>query len=354
MTHMESGRPSIGGGVRTAGLAVLLLLIFIVLAEAAARSGFLRKRLPTPSMGVMHRFVDAKVSQLDDLIAREGPVDCIIFGNSMVNRGIDPEIVGAEFEELTGRPLKCFNFGLGGMLPGPASAMVGVLVERYRPPVMIWGLSSTEFAVKVAQNLKKQFRQSPWVGLHNGRWSLDGWLVEHSSAYRYFLRFRIWMERPRMDRKMSAAEGALSTYGQYRVDEVAEEVGKPLDLEKDKRYGSRLQTPEVRTRRLRSMEKTLEIRSRTGVVVMEMPVHPTLLSALNRGSNLHEIILGDMAAIADAAGVEFWPSSGTIFIPDEGWSDRYHLNPEGATLFSRWVGRRAAASPLLSNLRGGR
>jgi hypothetical protein len=41
--------------------------------------------------------------------------------------------------------------------------------------------------------------------------------------------------------------------------------------------------------------------------------------------------------------VPVWRTDDRLSIPADGWYDEFHLNSEGAAVFSRWLGERLAA-----------
>src|SRR4051794_37844514 len=106
---LQVTRPIVGPVTRA---AVIILIVVLGGSEVLARSAPIQSILVAPSVGSEQYQLGPKLLLLDRLIQRDGPVDCIFIGSSMVLRGIDPEIVSAAYRDETGRSIKCFNFGL--------------------------------------------------------------------------------------------------------------------------------------------------------------------------------------------------------------------------------------------------
>jgi hypothetical protein len=120
--------------VRRVGLVALGVAIALVAAEVGARA--LADRLP---MAYEWHTEEAqlKVERMDEL-ARDGGVDVVLLGTSIVN-GIDP----AGLTGATGQPISAYNASLTAGVPPLTEAWFREVVQpRLRPKLVIIGVSS--------------------------------------------------------------------------------------------------------------------------------------------------------------------------------------------------------------------
>ena len=88
------------------------------------------------------------------------------------------------------------------------------------------------------------------------------------------------------------------------------------------------------------------------VVIAEMMVHPALLDLNDARGNpradrarildLIARVNSRIDSIASANGIQYLRFDPSLAIPDKGWFDLYHLNINGAKVFSDWLGRQVA------------
>ncbi|MFH1175991.1 MAG: hypothetical protein V1750_01195 [Acidobacteriota bacterium] len=321
-------------------VSLLLLAGSLLLAEALLRWRHFAF-LPPASIGSGHPQVDIKLERLDRLTAREGPVDCLFLGSSLVNLGIDPETFADAYRSRTGRPVRGFNFGLKGVTEPTAARLAELLVEKYRPATLVYGLTMANLTDEAGPAAEKRLLGNPWVRYRLGEWSLDGWLTDHSAAFRAFLGVRNLLD-PAPQRQKWQRQPLFSAYGWGRSGQVwIKTLPDPLHPE---RFADpvirRLAGYKLSDRHLRALDDMMRLGDRVNLLLVEMPLHPSVLTF--RASWLSERAAG-LAAVgrrAAAAGAPFLQLDGAPPIPPEAWHDRYHLNQTGAVLFSRWLAER--------------
>ena len=208
--------------------SVALLTLTVGLAEMTVRLNWVRSRLPAPTL-VGHQFVDVKLARLYSVNEEHGPLDCIVLGNSSVMAAIDPETLANEYRQRTGRSLECFNLGIPGLNLRSARLIGGLVSKLYRPSLLIVGLP-----VGRGLSLQTVLQSNPWLRYHFGNRNLKGWLIEHSQAYRHYLRFRIWLEHPAHSRRIQALEGRMSPLGYTNTGINA--VMQNIDIPPDPRF----------------------------------------------------------------------------------------------------------------------
>src|SRR5690554_1691871 len=96
---------------RSFWFTVALTLLLGGSAEWIARSDTIQTQLTPPKMSSRRYQLGHKLSLLDDEVRRNGPVDCIMIGSSMVDVGFDPEYFQEAYRNVTRQDIWCFNFG---------------------------------------------------------------------------------------------------------------------------------------------------------------------------------------------------------------------------------------------------
>lgn len=320
-------------------LAALLLMVMAGLAEVLARLDAVQARLPAPSLGSGHQNFDLKVARLERFVKKEGGVDCILLGSSTVNYGLDPEAIRRAHRSRTGKEIRCFNFGLAGLNTPMASAMIRILVDRFHPKLVILGIFPGEesFGRAAGQHLMSNL----WVNQQLGRRSLSGWLLEHSMAYRYFLRFCIWLKQPAFSRSTRHLEHQTAPDGFTRTTKVMANIDDPPDPVRERELFIRYGHFQIAPSHLAAIDELLAFKSRVELAVVEMPIHPTTMAFFGRGRADYDQAIAETRKRVLQHGVPFWSAAETK-IPKEGWWNRNHLNWTGAQVFSVWLEDRMA------------
>jgi len=97
---------------RTFWLTLILLFLIGGLGKWIARLEIFQAPLTPPRMGSRHYQLGHKLALLDRLVERNGPVDCIMLGSSIVDTGFDPAAFESGYREITVRVIRCFSFGI--------------------------------------------------------------------------------------------------------------------------------------------------------------------------------------------------------------------------------------------------
>ena len=87
-------------------IGALVFLGLILLFEGLFRWTRLDQVFTWRSLGVYHGQFEIKWFTLKDYARQNRGVDVLLLGNSMVNTGIDPDVLSAEYEALTGETLR--------------------------------------------------------------------------------------------------------------------------------------------------------------------------------------------------------------------------------------------------------
>jgi hypothetical protein len=301
--------------------------------EVLARTDFARAHLPPPSVGSSHNQFEAKLAALDALANEEGHIECIVLGSSMVDRGFDPEAYNRGIQARTGQSMTCFNFGVKAVTASEAGILARILVDKYQPRVLIYGISVRDFDDDVGADAGRALMGIPWTQYYQGNPSLAGWLSHHSRAYGYYLTLT-----SRFD------DGDWSSH-RKRVEERLVRRGygpqKPL--------GQLPEIPQQVRRRLgdfktsaddwAGLQQVVELKEQgVQVILVEMPIPSKYVRILPDGEQTYTTFIGVLEAYARANDTPLWLSNSEGLVSDDQWADHHHLGENGAEAFSEWLG----------------
>ncbi len=326
---------------RTLGLAAVFVVLTAAAAELVARLEPVQSALPAPSLGSGHQNFDLKLARLDAFVRKEGGVDVIFLGPSTVNYGLDPEVIRRTYRARTGTDLRCFNFGLAALNNAVMADLVNILVDRYHPGFIVLGTFPGQ--ERFGRNTADRLLSNPWFTARLGRKSFRGWILDRSLAYRYFLRFRIWLEHPNFSRLLSNLEARTRFDGFTRSERAMPGIEKQPNRRTEREFYRRFAHFRIGRGQLAALERVLKAKSRVGLAVLEMPIHPTALSFFGGGPEDYARVVNATRVRAERAGVPFWAPAG-LGLPSGCWKDRHHLNSAGARILSLWVAPKLAES----------
>lgn len=328
------GRPAI--------IALVMLALALVLVEVVARTPFSRNRFPELSIGTSHRLFEIHLSRLDDLVAQEGARDCIILGSSQAYRGYDVEQFQAGYKAITGDDIACYNFGLGGLTPMTAGIVGPIIAERYQPNLLIY--STEPFAYDVdseGNDAHAALSENVWIEHKQGEFNIDGWLRDHSVAYRTYLIYRNWMKFTfAITQERNALASAETTkLGHGPVDEVLVDFEAPSEEERPNAWRV-MRKFDPSERHYAGAEAILELNSaETQVLVFETVFIPTILDIIADPAE-YDVAFNNLETLAGDYGVSVVRTFGQhTIVPDDGWFDHNHLNRVGSVPYSDWAGR---------------
>jgi len=324
---------------RTLLCALATVAILLAAGEAAVRTDVVRRRLAGPSVGGSHQQISPKLEMLDDITRRKGAPDCIFLGSSMVVRGLDPARIRVVTAEQGGHPLECFNFGLFALNATGAGVIAEILAARYHPRLLVYGTSFRDYVPELGAPV-----HGPWTDYRTGRFSLAGALIDHSALYRHYLTYRdfgrvhYWADR----KTRAEFDERVTPEGFWPRHETEKVDGRPREHIYKEMYRA-LAAFSMDSQERAGLQRVLGLRRRgTPLLVLEMPVPPTCITMLPRGDDDYRAFLRAVEGDAAREGVPFWTTTALDLVPANGWADFFHLNQEGAAVFSDWVGRRLA------------
>lgn len=331
---------------KTLSLTLILLILLVGTAEWVARLEAFQKILTPPKMGSRHYQLGYKLSLLDNAIKKNGPIDCIMVGSSMADNGFDPDAFLVGYKEIAGKEIRCFNFGMDASSATSTAALVRILIEDYQPRILIFGTDPRDYAVPSEDNDPSAILDTPWVKHRQGKFSIDGWLLDHSYLYRY---------RPHLSRLMRLNfEGTLgsATKDIFEVHsngftprrEVSTYINQPPvpgDDSFEVKYYTRIYSSyKMLDENLEALERIMGYNGMaTEVIIVEMPVSDGLYYFFGNGRADYSQFVTRVLKLAGQYNVPFWQTEPLDSIPDYGWVDYSHLNTAGAKIFSTWLGQ---------------
>lgn len=318
---------------KTSLYTVIIILLILLAAEGVLRIKWVQGWLPAPSIGKEDSYpeIDIKLQRLNTLIQSE-TVNCFLVGSSMVDAGIDPEILSLTLNDSGQNSYHCFNFGLSGAMVETTATIVDFLSKEYHPEMIILGISPIEFDRTFTTT--RNIGEATWIQYKLGNFSFEGWLVEHSYTYRYLLTF-INMRQPIFKEDYMFWEQLLTPNG-FRswTNQTLDSTGINEVWLKDF---------ELNPVDLIGLKKIAAFQNQgIKIIIAEMPVHPEFLPYyIEGGEKVYDShFIQPVLNTFSTQGIPFirpQPSISSI-VPENGWYNKNHLNAEGAKEFSIWLG----------------
>ncbi|HVN54401.1 MAG TPA: hypothetical protein VMT46_08730 [Anaerolineaceae bacterium] len=301
--------------------------------------------MPPPSVGASNPEFEVKLAHLEQLVKRDGAVDCLIVGSSQIDGGINPVALTKAYAQRTGKTILCYNFGISTLTGEAMGVITRVLEAKYHPRLMFLGISPRDFSDQFGEN-SRPLLKNPWIQYMLGNDNYTGWLIDHSSAYRYYLGMTNWKD-PGNRVVIEEYANKIDGFGYGRLPNHHTPLVQ-LDEVLLKKY-------KFNPSDVDGFRQALNLNgAQTRVVVIEMPVNPAFYPNYIEGgeSAYHEKFTQPVSAMAEEYGVPFWQTQVEIApqVPADGWNDRRHLNEDGAAFFSTWLGGKIADAQMQSQI----
>lgn len=325
------------------------LLTFVLLAgvfEGICRTGWVDNALPLRSVGNYHTQFETKWFKLEDYVRVNGGVDVILLGNSMVNTGVDPEVVAAKYKELTGQDVRIFNFGVEGLTIAPMSDLAQILVEKYHPRVIILYTEMRDYIAGNGDDVTRKFLANAFIQQQLGNPSIEGYLESNSAALQRLLPFRYASRADFLDTYILDARRFSETTAQgYEADrqtgENIDTLPNPADPNDAKTFAL-FKNYTMDPGRIADLESILAYKQQgTVVIVTELPTYPTYYAFLENASDQQKYQV-DLQQIVEANGGYLLPTVSSDLIPLADRVDNHHLNFKGAPIYSALLGGQLA------------
>lgn len=323
-------------------IALAVFLGLLVILEGLFRFTSLDRILSLRSVGVYHAQFEIKWFELKDYVRENGGVDVILMGNSMVNTGIDPAVLSAEYSSLTGEDLRIFNFGVEGLTVAPNSVIAKRLVERYHPGTILFVTEMRDYAVNNGLEIEQTLLDNEWFTSD----SVTTWLKNNSTVLQHLLPYRNWSRADFLDNFLMSMRRFNDTTTQgYEPDshtgvdiDIPPDPSDPEEKEDFILFADYAVDPD----RLKALGDILSLEEEgMTVIVTEMPVHPNYFVYFG-GEQAHAPYLDQLVPFITSRGGSFLPAIAWQLIPLEDRVDHHHLNYKGATRFSKLLAEELA------------
>lgn len=330
-------------------IGLVAFLVLLGLAEYAYRRQPLTEQVNLRSLGVYHSQFEIKWFKLQDYARRHNGVDVILVGNSMVNTGINPQVLARRYEEQTGDSLRIFNFGIEGLTVAPNADLVKVLVEEFHPGSIVFVTEMRDYTAANGLEVESQFLSDEWLSAHiSGSSSPRSWLKDNSAILQKLLTLRNWSRADFLDNLLMSIRRYGDTSGSgYEADrntgENIDQPPNPADPKEQENF-ELFSNYSMDPGRIADLQRILANGSeKRTVFVTEMPIYPTYFVYFG-GEPVHAQYLSDLQEIvANDRAVFLQPVSWEL-IPMEGRVDHHHLNYIGAPLYSELLADQLADS----------
>lgn len=342
----------------------ILFLVLCVAVEALGRSSYVQDHVPYQAYGTNHTQMEIQLTNLEEFIRENGAPDCFIFGSSQAFRDVDADTFASTLETNGGGHYTCYNFGVTGSQVATTAILNKILLQKYKPLLVVIGTSFLDYTEGREHQIDERFIKNDWLAYKTGTFSINGWLMEHSYAWRaltllsysaqYQMNFiEVLREAHKWDGEIAPSGFALSQAHINPLIPMEEGFVNNLRLE----FGDY----RVSGRNIAALEQIIIDSQSVGshILIVELPYHPALLDLKDgrgkaRGDrqatlDFQETVNEKISEIANAHAIPFIKTNPSLAIPSNVWFDLYHLNRLGARIFTQWLAVQATSLFTSSN-----
>lgn len=330
----------------TLGMSFLFLLLFLATGEAIARSEVVRSTFIVPSLGSEHGTLEEQMSRIEAYASRHELIDCIFLGDSTVMSDFNPVMFEKAYHDQTGNDINCFNFGIGASTVVSSAALAQILVNDYRPRLLIFGIDALNFTVPSDEGGAAALLETPWVRYKLGQLSFEGWLYDHSYLYRYSNTISQLIMSQTSYREISAGGPELLSddYFYPTEDQGPFDMATPPNPDSkhpyDEHYFAELGNFQLLPANLDALDQIADLQGETTqVLAIEMPVSDTYYYYFEHGELEYLDFIAVIRERLFHKKVQFVETNQLNLFSNDNWFNRNHLNEVGAGIFSRWFGQ---------------
>jgi len=140
------------------------------------------KFLPPPSPGFNFPFPEIEIKYKRYFNSK--PANCMIFGSSLADAGVNPDVLEKKLDSKLGYPITCMNFGLSGAMVEVTKNVSFTMIDWHQPEVIFLGLSPFDFDKKYVKS--RSMASLPVFTYYNGQPSFEGWIFNTFRLPWYF------------------------------------------------------------------------------------------------------------------------------------------------------------------------
>lgn len=317
----------------TSRKSLITTATLLVVAMIVAQYGSFKLPILTGSNKLMEQYEAFRAH-----IARDGPFDMIVFGNSVARRGIDPDQLSARLHDRFDESLRIYNFGVGGTTTPILGYVVDVAYGVDQPPtaLLVVGLRMAAAWTKRVGDVAKIQVASPYGAALTDPVELRGrvkrWLLDHVAitGLRYSLKSALLGETEEKRRA-----GFYDGRNGFRQIGKVPESQQRWDLVNE-RMSEWAPTEAKRQILLRSV-RHLQKRA-AEVWLVQAPVHPRRLDLLENPEASWQQSGELIAGVAEEAGTHSLLIPKDLVFSAEDFADTTHLVSEAAARYTAWLG----------------
>jgi hypothetical protein len=330
----------------------IFLLLFIGLGEALCRKSA-QDYNPLSDSGFTPAI--SQFTNIKKYVQKNGAPECFLFGNSLVQVGIDPITFSKAFYESSGKQIDCYNFGMNGSTLSSTAPIAEIIAGMYKPSYLIIGVQVFSFIPHQVANttdnlVEDRFQNYSWVRYKLGHFNLAGWMIDKSALYKSLKKNVLWMFPAQ-----STATATVSTRKHPEVPRIINQAGygglpgyrdlSPVfyTTKSQNDNGDYILDPQD----LAAAEELIKFAQKTNLhlIFVEMPINDP--PEYSKGAN-HQI-----ETTIRQNGVAYLSTDGLPPLPATAYSDQNHLQISGGLMFSQWLGMQlgnAEAEGVLSDV----
>jgi len=348
------------GRCLTIRLLIYMCLIFCLIA--ASTEAFLRFALPRATVQTEFNLLRStnytpaidQLARIQNYVDQNGSPECLLFGSSLVQTGINPVLLSKNFQETSREDIDCYNVGMDGSTLSSTARMALLLTQNYRSELIILGIQIGQF-LSVNQELpvyfaEDHFSQDGWLQYKLGQPNFEGWLRDNSVFYGLissgvprmfpvigFSGIQNTLIRPEIPRTID-----IAGYGPLLVYRDASPVFQIHNTSYTNRVGEDLNVPDITAlQELIQHAKNGEFQ----LIVVEMPI--------NDPSEFSNEVVDRVATLVRENEIPFLSTRDLVSLPATAYTDQLHMHISGSFMFSQWLGTqigRAIATGALENV----
>ncbi len=331
--------------------SLVYVVIFCLAIELLAQMAPSTHNFNYGSYGSSHPQFDTQIVNIKRRFVQNGKIDCIFLGNSETMAGMDPAIVEQVYFENTGRKIICQNFGLSGLTPSTAWPVAQLLIKNFHPSVIFFGTNLFDYLPQIGDGAKESILSSPWVQYELDDFSIDGWLIDSSHSYRYYLGLYQYLFTKHYSKSDSYDYTRFESNPEILSNGHTFSFSNFIDMtlaEQKDYYKSRIETPDIDGDEINALQNILSLNSKeVKIIIIETPVTPTLLSLRPKFRQLYPEFINLASLLTGEVNVELWLMQESLQIPQNGWYDLQHLNEIGKIYFSTAIGNNFSSLQMI-------
>lgn len=302
----------------------------ILIVEAYTRIPGSEKVLPLPSPGF--QFPQPQVELKFKKYFDNKNFNCLIFGSSIVDAGVDQIVLEKALNPTSKEPLTCMNFGLSGSMLEETSNISRTLINWRRPEVVFLGVAPYDFDSSFLTT--RSIARMPVFTYYNGQPTLEGWFFNSFNLPWYFVSLSNQLN-PSYRQKVYIWGSNMDEGGMRRSDEVGEVRKNNQEI--------RLRGYSMNPLDVAALDTMLKELTAKGikVIIFEMPANPIYYPYFVGGGNqvYQQKFLEPIKQVLEHNEIELIPapSFNSELYEDEYWYNGNHLNSNGAEIFTTYL-----------------